>query len=123
MRDFRKYEVWQLSHQLTLKIYKVSESFPKSEIFGLTSQLRRASYSIGLNVAEGSGRISESEFRRFLGIAYGSANEVEYITLLIKDLQYISDESFNELSEMIVRIKMMLRKLINKLKDNNSDLR
>lgn len=115
MRDFRKYEVWQLSHQLTLKIYKISEDFPKSEIFGLTSQLRRASYSIGLNIAEGSGRISESEFRRFLGIAYGSANEVEYIILLIKDLHYISDEIFNELNEMIVRIKMMLRKLINKL--------
>lgn len=116
MRDFKNFDVWKVSHQLTLKTYQISENFPKSEIFGLTSQLRRATYSIGLNIAEGCGRETDNEFKRFLHIAYGSANEVEYIYLLSRDLNYISIENYNELNEYVVRIKKMLIKLINKLK-------
>jgi len=73
MRDFKKFEVWQLSHQLTLKIYTATKSFPKEEIFGLTSQIRKSFASIGYNISEGSGRNSDKEFANFINIALGSS--------------------------------------------------
>ena len=98
MRDYKKYDIWKLSHLLTLEVYKITESFPKEEIFGLTSQIRRASSSIGINIVEGCGRGSDEDFKRFLRNASGSAFEVEYILLLSKDLNYISEEKFIELT-------------------------
>ena len=98
MRDYKKYDIWKLSHFLTLEIYKITEDFPKEEVFGLTSQIRRASSSIGINIVEGCGRGSDEDFKRFLRNASGSAFEVEYILLLSKDLNYISEEKFLELS-------------------------
>ncbi len=77
MRDFRKLQVWQKSHQLALDIYRLTIDFPKSEQFGLTRQMRRAAVSIPANIAEGCGRETEREFQRFLHIAAGSANELE----------------------------------------------
>ena len=73
MRDFKKYDIWKLSHVFTLKTYELTKSFPKDEIYGLTSQLRRASSSIPTNISEGCGRDSDAEFNRFLTIALGSA--------------------------------------------------
>lgn len=78
MRDFRELKVWQKSHQLTLAIYKATVKFPKDEMYGLTSQIRRASASIAANIAEGCGRNGEAELGRFLQIAMGSASELEY---------------------------------------------
>lgn len=89
MKDFKTLKVWEKSHALTLDIYKISNSFPKEEMFGLTSQIRRAATSIGLNIAEGCGRGTDADFRRFLQIAFGSACEVEYCILLSFDLEYI----------------------------------
>ena len=86
MRDFKKYDIWKLSHQLTLDVYLVSKSFPKEEIYGIVSQIRRASTSIPTNISEGCGRDSDAEFNRFLTIALGSAFEVEYLLILSKDL-------------------------------------
>lgn len=89
MKDFRTLEVWKQSHQLTLNIYQAAESLPKSELFSLTSQIRRAVTSIPTNIAEGCGRDGEAELGRFLNIAKGSASEVEYLLQLTHDLNYI----------------------------------
>ncbi len=118
MRDYKKYDIWKLSHQLTLEIYKLSEKFPKEELFGLTSQIRRASASVGLNIVEGCGRGSDEDFKRILRIASGSAFEVEYILLLSKDLGYVSDEYFLEISPKAEELKMKISKLILKLEQD-----
>lgn len=89
MKNFRQLKVWQKSHQLTLKVYAVSRAFPKEELFGLTSQIRRSAMSVPSNIAEGCGRTGDVEFRRFLVIAMGSANELDYQLLLGSDLGFI----------------------------------
>lgn len=101
MRDFKKYEVWQISHEMTLKIYSLTNSFPKDEIFGLISQLRRAASSIPTNIAEGCGRNSDKEFNQFLNIALGSALETEYLLLLSNDLNYLKAEVYQDLDTQI----------------------
>ena len=118
MRDYKKYDIWKLSHFLTLEIYKITENYPKEEIFGLTSQIRRASSSIGINIVEGCGRGSDEDFKRFLRNASGSAFEVEYILLLSKDLSYISEEKFLELSPKAEELKMKISKLILKIEED-----
>lgn len=118
MRDYKKYDIWKLSHLLTLEVYKITESFPKEEIFGLTSQIRRASSSIGINIVEGCGRGSDEDFKRFLRNASGSAFEVEYILLLSKDLNYISEEKFLELSPKAEELKIKISKLILKIEED-----
>ena len=120
MRDYKKYDIWKLSHLLTLEVYKITESFPKEEIFGLTSQIRRASSSIGINIVEGCGRGSDEDFKRFLRNASGSAFEVEYILLLSKDLNYISEEKFIELTPKAEELKMKIAKLILKIEEDNN---
>ncbi len=105
MRDFRKYEIWKLSHQLTLDIYKISSTFPNSEIYGITSQIRRASASIPTNISEGCGRDSDAEFNRFLTIAVGSANETEYLLILSHDLKYIDNSVFEIFIKQVNIIK------------------
>lgn len=118
MRDYKKYDIWKLSHFLTLEIYKITEDFPKEEVFGLTSQIRRASSSIGINIVEGCGRGSDEDFKRFLRNASGSAFEVEYILLLSKDLNYISEEKFLELSPKAEELKIKISKLILKIEED-----
>lgn len=115
MRNYKNSTVWQQSHDLTLKIYKVTRDFSKTEIYGLTSQIRRASVSIGSNIVEGSLRSSEKEFSRFLEITLSSAGEVEYQLLVAKDLEYIQIDSFEVLSEKVGAIKKQLYQLIKKL--------
>ena len=118
MSDYKKYDIWKLSHFLTLEIYKITEGFPKEEVFGLTSQIRRASSSVGINIVEGCGRGSDEDFKRFLRNASGSAFEVEYILLLSKDLNYISEEKFLELSPKAEELKMKISKLILKIEED-----
>ncbi|AZI68795.1 four helix bundle protein [Cloacibacterium normanense] len=118
MRDYKKYDIWKLSHLLTLEVYRITESFPKEEIFGLTSQIRRASSSIGINIVEGCGRGSDEDFKRFLRNASGSAFEVEYILLLSKDLNYISEDKFLELTPKAEELKMKISKLILKIEED-----
>ncbi|EDM44988.1 hypothetical protein SCB49_02669 [unidentified eubacterium SCB49] len=118
MRDFRKYTIWELSHQLTLDVYNISNSYPKSEIYGITSQLRRASSSIPTNIAEGCGRDSDKEFNRFLTIAIGSANETEYLIILSKDLNYIDETNFDNLLTQVNVIKRKIHSLKQKLNIN-----
>jgi len=92
MKDFRNLKVWEKAHQLTLKIYKVTEEFPREELYGLTSQIRRACISIPTNIAEGCVRSSDADFSRFLYIAVGSTSELEYLILLSMDLKIIKSE-------------------------------
>ena len=113
MRDYRKYDVWVKSHELTLYVYKnVIPELPKSEQFELSSQLRRATYSIPLSIVEGCGRNTDKDFAHFFDIALGSAQEVEYCFLLIKDLSYISLETFDEGNRKINEIKAKLLNLL-----------
>ena len=115
MKDFRKLNVWEKAHQLTLKIYKVTEGFPREELYGLTSQIRRASVSIPTNIAEGCVRSSDADFSRFLYFALGSTSELEYQILLSMDLKFIKNELYVELNNEINEIKKMLISMIQKL--------
>ena len=99
MKDFRNLRVWQEAHQLTLQIYRATAKFPREELYGLTSQIRRCSTSMGANIAEGCGKRGNNEFQRYLVIASGSASELDYELLLAKDLEYLSDQTYHRLYE------------------------
>ena len=116
MRDFKKLKVWQKSHELTLHIYESTNAFPSSELYGLTSQIRRASVSIPSNIAEGCGRDSQAELIRFFYIAMGSASEVEYQLLLAHDLAYLESKQYQLLQREITEIKRMMTGFVKKLK-------
>lgn len=120
MQDFKKLQVWQKAHALTLNLYKATKFFPSEEKFGLTSQLRRAVASIPANVAEGCGRSTGMDFARFLQMAMGSACEVEYHLLLANDLDYLAETQYNELNILIVEIKRMLAALIGKVRQTKN---
>jgi four helix bundle protein len=115
MRDFRKLKVWGRSHELTLRVYALSRGFPKEELFGLTGQARRSAASIPANICEGCGRLSGADLRRFLGIAMGSASELEYHLLLARDLGYTNPADHHEVTQSIAEVKKMLTALIQKL--------
>ena len=115
MGDFKKLAVWEKAHKLTLNLYGATNLFPKSELFGLTSQIRRASASIGANLAEGSGRHRDTEFGRFLLIAIGSASELEYHLILARDLGYLSSSSFGEVKEQLHEVGRMLSALYERV--------
>ena len=119
MKDFRKLTVWGKAHSLVIEIYKVTASFPKSETFGLTSQIRRATASIPANIAEGCGRDGEADLARFLQIALDSASELEYHILLAHDLNLINDASYDNLNSRVIEVKRMLASLIQKLRADN----
>ena len=118
MRDFRGLEVWNRSHLLTLAVYKATSSFPQSELFGLTSQIRRASASIPANIAEGCGRSGEKELVRFFNIAMGSASELEYHLLLAHDLSLLKDSTYRGLTSDVIEVKRMLAGFIRTLKEH-----
>jgi four helix bundle protein len=119
MQNFKKLAVWEKSHQLTLNIYKSTSAYPKEELYGLTSQMRRSASSIPTNIAEGCGRNTQPQFARFLNISFDSASELEYQIILSKDLGFISDEIFRELSEKVTEIKRMLSSLLQKVQADN----
>ena len=112
MHDFRRLQVWDKSHGLTLKIYELTSEFPREEIYGLTSQIRRACASIPTNIAEGCGRESPADFARFLQIAMGSASETEYLIQLSHDLKYLNVNQYTALVDTIVSVKKMLTALL-----------
>jgi four helix bundle protein len=115
MKNFRSLKVWEKSHLFTLECYQITATFPKPETYGITSQIRRASSSIPTNIAEGCGRNGNAELHRFLTIAAGSASEVEYLLLLSRDLQYLSNDSHEHLSANVCEIKKMLAALLGKV--------
>ena len=119
MQDFKKLVVWRRAHELTLGIYNATKGFPSEETFGLRGQLRRSSASIGINIAEGCGRSSQIELRRYLRVAQGSASELEYELLLVRDLKLLSEQTHQRLSGQVEEIKKMTTALIRKLKTEN----
>ena len=118
MKDFRRLMVWQKSHVFVLELYRSTKSFPREELYGLTSQIRRAAVSIPSNIVEGCGRQGDAELGRFFQIAMGSAREVEYQLLLARDLEFISNATHSSLEQRLIEIKKMLNSFIQKLKAN-----
>lgn len=115
MEDFKDLKVWGKAHELTLAVYKCTRAFPKDELYGLTSQLRRTAASIGANIAEGCGRRSDGELNRFVQIARGSASELEYHPLLGRDLEFITAGEFEDWEPRIIEIQRMLAALAQRL--------
>ena len=115
MNDFHELKVWQKAHPLTLTIYQITASFPRQELYGLTTQLRRSCSSIPANLAEGCGRNGDAEFARFCSIAMGSASELEYHLLLGRDLKLIQAEDYQDLTLRTTELKRMLTALHQKL--------
>ena len=115
MKDFRDFKVWEKAHKLVLETYRFTSRFPKHELFGLVSQMRRCSSSIPANIAEGCGRLGSSELHRFLQIACGSANELEYHLLLAKDLGYLLENEYEILDANLAEMKRMLVALTRKV--------
>lgn len=115
MRKVEDLDVFKLSHALALEVFEISKGFPEEEKFGLISQMRRAAYSIPMNLMEGAHRLGSKEYRQFVGIAKGSAGEIKYQLLLIKDLRYISEDRYSNLKEKYERVSQMLTKLAKSL--------
>ncbi len=115
-KGFRKLIVWQRAHQLALLVYKLTEKFPKSEIYGLTSQLRRAAVSVAANIAEGYGYGRKGQTGRFLDIAQGSLSEVEYFLILSLDLTYINQEEYDKGEALRAETGFLLYRLEQSLK-------
>jgi four helix bundle protein len=115
MKDFRDLKVWERAHLLTLSVYKRTAIFPSDERFGLTSQMRRCSASIGANIAEGCGKRGNGEFQRFLQIASGSASELDYHFLLARDLGFLRDDEYKILAQDLTQMRRMLTSLLQKV--------
>jgi four helix bundle protein len=124
--DYHELRVWVKAHQLTLAIYKASLTFPKEELYGLTSQIRRAAISIPANLAEGCGRDSQPELLRYIRIAMGSASELDYELLLAHELNWLKEPVYQEISVELASLRRMLnsfsRKLISNLQKPSSNI-
>lgn len=116
MKNYRELNVWERSHEITLAVYHATRRFPKEELFGLTSQIRRAAASVPANLAEVCGRDGDAELRRFANIALGSACELDYHVLLASDLGYLDSAAAQALAADIMQLRRMLGAFIRKLK-------
>lgn len=119
IRSFTALIAWQEAHRLVLMVYKVTESFPKSEMFGLVSQLRRAAVSISSNIAEGFNRSSLREKIQFYYIAVSSLTEVQNQLLIARDVKFLSKEIFDDLAKQTVSVSKLLNGLIKKTKSRS----
>jgi four helix bundle protein len=117
MRNYRELEVWEKSHKLTVDLYRLSRAFPKEELYGLTSQLRRAAVSIGANLAEGCGRRTAAELARFVRISMGSASELDYHLLLCRELEFITITEYERQSKELIRVRKMLYGLLTSIEN------
>jgi|ERR1700678_33970 four helix bundle protein len=115
MKDLRRLRVWEKVHGLTLDIYRVTARFPREEMYGLTSQMRRCSASMGANIAEGCGKQGNNELHRFLYIASGSASELDYHLLLARDLMYLNEKDYQRMDQSLAEARRMLTALLQKV--------
>ena len=120
IRQVSDLEVYCLSFSSALEIFELSKKFPKEELYGITSQIRRAAASITANISEGCGRKTKADFARFLTMALGSTNEVEYFLLLSKDLEYLDIDKYDLLTRQLVEIRKMLLSLENKISSESN---
>lgn len=116
MNDFKKLKVWEEAHNLAKEVYLITKKFPKEEMFGITSQLRRSGASIPANIAEGEGRFYKNEGQRFLYIARGSLYETDYFLLLSKDLGYLENSDYELAQEKIDLVGKLLNGLLRSIK-------
>ena len=118
MQNYRDLDVWARGHMITLKLYPITSRFPKEERFGMISQIRRCSASIGANIAEGCGRNSEGDLQRFLEIAAGSASELDYHLLLARDLGFLSESDYEHIAPVLALLGRKLTSLINRVSES-----
>jgi len=115
LRDYRTLKVWEKAHSLVLSLYAATRSFPRDELYGLTSQIRRCAASVPANIAEGCGRAGIPELTHFCRVAMGSASELEYHLLLSRDLGFLPEADYQRLSSEVGEVKRMLRSFVDKL--------
>ncbi len=116
MKNYEDLDVWQKSHALTVQLYRETETFPRAEMFGLTSQIRRAAGSIGANLAEGCGRWNEVELARYVQIAMGSASELQNHLRLARDLSFLTESNYGSLPKILTSVRQMLTALLQTLR-------
>jgi four helix bundle protein len=116
LQDFQNLAIWKKAHALSLAVYENTRRFPREEVYGLRSQIRRAASSIGANIAEGCGRRGDLEFSRFLSISMGSASELQYLLLLSRDLKFLTNDAYDDLSTKLTEIKKMTSSLDRRLR-------
>ncbi|MBI1316424.1 four helix bundle protein [bacterium] len=116
MQDYHNLVGWQKSHKLAKQVYRVTAAFPSHERYGITSQLRRAAASIPTNLAEGSARISNADFVRFIHYSLGSAAETEYLLFIAFELNYLGQSEYQQLAEEIEEVKKIIQGLRKKLR-------
>ena len=110
-RSDQRFTAWQVSHELVLAVYKTTETWPKQELYGLTTQAKRSAYSVTMNLVEGSAKRGSKESRRFLDISLGSAAELSYCLLLARDLKYLSEDKWSKLEELRNRAGQLVWRL------------
>ena len=120
MHNFKELKVWQKARVFVKEVYEMTSAFPPVEMYGITSQVRRAAVSVSGNIAEGAGKRSEKEFMHFLDTAYSSALEIENLILLSFDLHYINDSRQIEMLEHIAEIQKMLTGLIGSIRSRTA---
>ena len=116
MQNFRNLKVWEKAHALALNIYAISKCFPREELYGLVSQMRRSAASVGMNIAEGCCRKGDLDMGRYLQMVLGSASELEYQLLLANDLQYLAHSDYERLEARITEVKRMLSSLMRRVR-------
>ena len=115
MRDFREVDVWRKAHALVLTVYRGMDVLPKSEVFGITVQVRQAAIAIPTRIADGCGREGDVEFASQLHKARAASSELEYLLLLSKDLGYLPSETYEALREDVVTVRKMLSGLLRRM--------
>lgn len=115
MKTHKDLEVWKKSIQIVTKIYKETANFPKEEVYGITSQIRRSAISVPSNIAEGAGRKHTKEFTQFLHISMGSLAELETQLIIANNLDYLSNQVFKDLNTFLIEIRSQLSGLIKSL--------
>jgi four helix bundle protein len=115
LKNYKELKVWQKAYQLCIEVYRITRNFPKEEVYGLTSQVRRAAVSVPSNIAEGYGRRTVGEYIQALYVAYGSNCELETQILLSADLGFVKDEDLDKLQKDLGDVERLLKALIRSL--------
>ena len=116
LNSYKELIVWQKGIELVVEIYRLTESFPKTEVYGLTNQMRRAAVSIPSNIAEGYARKHRQEYIQFMRVAFGSGAELETQITIAKKLNFASSEKFKRSEELLLEVMKMMNKMTTSLK-------